>query len=72
MFLIQNLRRLFRRLVLKSLNPLNQVYVFNEKLCSNDIEVEDESLNPLNQVYVFNSDLQKFNKRFRINLVLIP
>ena len=39
-----------------SLNPLNQVYVFNA--CSFDIETSsfyESCLNPLNQVYVFNS-----------------
>ena len=39
-----------------SLNPLNQVYVFNlEKIRSKDYDKWEHSLNPLNQVYVFNA-----------------
>ena len=38
---------------LDSLNPLNQVYVFNAMILQEKLEAP-EGLNPLNQVYVFN------------------
>ena len=43
-----------------SLNPLNQVYVFNLELqCKTLPALLQVSLNPLNQVYVFNSSFRR-------------
>ena len=36
------------------LNPLNQVYVFNEVAWVKEMESRIKCLNPLNHVYVFN------------------
>ena len=42
------------RFLIMCLNPLNQVYVFNEPLAWDGKSIPELSLNPLNQVYVFN------------------
>ena len=55
-----------------SLNPLNQVYVFNEENMDVKIKIVGNgiSLNPLNQVYVFNKmkkPLEESLRLFRLN-----
>ena len=48
-------------------NPLNQVYVFNQKLykkCS--FMMDGRRFNPLNQVYVFNDKEKRENELLEI------
>ena len=59
-------------ILLVSLNPLNQVYVFNMLLKKSDLrEYFTDGLNPLNQVYVFNESWEEFwsshKEEYRLN-----
>ena len=54
MFLIEQFGKAYFSESSMSLNPLNQVYVFNSKFRQQVSALWIQSLNPLNQVYVFN------------------
>ena len=55
-----------------SLNPLNQVYVFNLSPLHRRHRQALESLNPLNQVYVFNVAIDQIKETTTTLWVLIP
>ena len=55
----------------QSLNPLNQVYVFNRTKEAVNGNMPFVGLNPLNQVYVFNTSFP-IQRYFRHIAVLIP
>ena len=56
----------------QSLNPLNQVYVFNKVRISGYLPIGFYCLNPLNQVYVFNRYTVRGPYGHTCPVVLIP